>query len=170
MDIIWPLYQLIFCLSHDVSCLRADTGLAPVGAVTSLSDPNKHPAQVGCSSEESQLLPISDRPEDEDPITIMVSLKWRVWTSWLSSAKILWLIIITCEHQLQKDLVEELLKLLKKPHLNWVAFCLFMPVAGVREKVPKSIYFPRLNKGFPIESIPLGNSKTGRLWIEFWLS
>lgn len=63
----------------------------------------------------------------------------------------------------KKDLIEEFFKLLKKPHLNWVAFCLFMPVAGVREKVSKSIYFSRLNKGFPIESIPLGNSKTGRL-------
>lgn len=70
----------------------------------------------------------------------------------------------------KKDLVEELFKLLKKPHLNWVAFCLFMPVAGMRGKVSKSIYFSRLKKGFPIESIPLGNSKTGRLWIEFLLS
>ena len=106
----------------------------PVGAVTSLSDPKKHPAQVGCSSKENQLLPISDRPEAEDPMTIMVSVKWWVWTWWFPSAKILWLIIITCEHPLQKDLVEELFQLLKKPHLNWVAFCLFMPVAGVREK------------------------------------
>ena len=49
-----------------------------MGAVTSLSDPNKHPAQVGCGSEESQLLPVSDRPEAEDPMTMMVSVKRRV--------------------------------------------------------------------------------------------
>jgi len=46
-----------------------------MGAVTSLSDPNKHPARVGSSSEESQLLPVSDRPEAEDPMTMTVSVK-----------------------------------------------------------------------------------------------
>ena len=47
----------------------------PVGAVTSRSDLNKHPAWAGCGSEESQLLPISDRPEAEDPMAMMVSAK-----------------------------------------------------------------------------------------------
>lgn len=119
MDVIWPPYQSMVSVFHMrmlVAWGQTSSGLAPRGCChpSLRSRPTASPGGLGLRGGPAP--PTSDRPEAEDPdgpdgccklgqltpyASVFSSGKRRVWTWWLPSAKILWLIIAR-EHQLGK--------------------------------------------------------------------